>query len=136
MISLELKSMEESIIEIVKSLKDTSTITEAEKGFYKQWRDLGCRLFENHMQEEIRTYEKTLSSPKQRWSRNYQTRFGTIRLERRAYRSPEGLSCPADRDLSSILCPIGKNFFWRSQGVSRRIAQVNIARSANLWALP
>jgi hypothetical protein len=95
--SLDLKSMEESIVEILKSLKDTSSIAQAEKRFYKQWRELGCHLFENQMQEEIRTYEKTLSSPQQRWSRNYQTRFGTIRLERSAYSSTEGLSCPADK---------------------------------------
>ena len=97
--SLDWKSLEESIGEILKSLdvvtqrsnEGNGRITEMEKRFYTQWRELGCRLFENQIQEAILTYEQTQSGAKQRWSRNYHTRLGTIRLERKAYASPEGL---------------------------------------------
>lgn len=82
---LEPKKLEESIASVLKSLSVTPKITEVETLFHKKWRELGRQIFESHIQEEIDAYEKFQKHSRQRWSKNYQTRFGQIRLKRRVY---------------------------------------------------
>lgn len=93
---LEPKNVEESIDSVLKSLSIAKKITEVEKCFHKKWQELGRLIFESHMQEEIDAYEKTQKGSRQRWSKNYQTRFGEIRLKRRVYCENGSLKCRAD----------------------------------------
>ena len=98
---LDPKSVEESIVKVLKIFKEVKSISESEVNFHNQWLDLGRQLFESNIQYQIEDCEKVLTGAHQKYAKSYHTRLGTIRLIRKSYINTEGgYVCHADSFLS------------------------------------
>ena len=66
--------------------------------FAQAWRELGCQIIQQQLQEQLESAESKHSGSRQRRSKHYHTPLGTITLTRRVYGSKGG-QCLGDQSL-------------------------------------
>jgi hypothetical protein len=66
--------------------------------FTQAWRQLGCKILQQQMQERVEAIESKYQGSRQKRSRRYQTPLGTIKLKRRVYGSKGG-ECRVDEEM-------------------------------------
>lgn len=85
--------------------------------FVEVWRELGCEIIEQQLQEQLEASESNYQGSSQRRIKTYQTPFGTIYLNRRVYGRQGGkvlgeqaLALPADgwfTEVKELSCALG-----------------------------